>query len=753
MKLPKPDFSKQGMQKFFLHHAEKLVLLVALIGTGVFFYLGFSTPSFEDTTPKKLTSLADSAQQYILQPTSWDTIKDYRKGDDEALKRLSDAESRSLLASDFRDGVLNIKARSAGKRDDPALLSVENLNAVLLTAPILVKGTDDKGKPYPRKIRSLPIASLADQEAMDDGKDDEDDGRGGLGGGSLGGPGDSDETDKKEKKKDPNGIIHGTQLPEYVKQLMRGVRPKGSTDDVWMGDMVLVTGIVDIEKQWEEYNKSLLGKRGYWPVRDRPIYQYMEIERASKAPGADAWSDWEEISAKITGNQEIFPASMANGAPEIIDPKFYDPVLTLPIPPITLVDYREQIARQLESTNVAMRHLMPPKPKVEQEFASAPADNSSSSPFDRFNSKKDDGDDKKDGDGEDRLGGGKNESGGSSTLTDPKGSDFTKYLAPNKAFRAPKAPVKLVRFFDMQVEKGYAYKYRVRLWLSDPNDENPDGLEVVKKKEERGSDLGSATGGLEGGETGGAAGGEEGEEDETSFTRIQLNRSMLKEGVRVRLARKSTGEIPESADDGQKAALEYARVTNPGWQGAPESNEVFVVSKKADFYAGGVRPGRQLRINNQLVPDGEPVAEIVASELSREYHATIPGHRLVRRSDVLNFQSDTNILDPADWTKVLKARSHQFKTDAVVVDMMGGSEIREISGVASASRASMKYEIPGEILLMDFEHGTFRVQNDTEDRGGFKRSLFLEDEIAEVGKRKKKKKASDSGDGGGGFDF
>ena len=65
----------------------------------------------------------------------------------------------------------------------------------------------------------------------------------------------------------------------------------------------------------------------------------------------------------------------------------------------------------------------------------------------------------------------------------------------------------------------------------------------------------------------------------------------------------------------------------------------------------------------------------------------------------------------------------------------------------------MSYEIPGEILIMDFETGTFKVQNDVRDRAEYQRSLFLEDEVAEVGRKKSRKKRNDrSGPGGGGMD-
>jgi len=49
---------------------------------------------------------------------------------------------------------------------------------------------------------------------------------------------------------------------------------------------------------------------------------------------------------------------------------------------------------------------------------------------------------------------------------------------------------------------------------------------------------------------------------------------------------------------------------------------------------------------------------------------------------------------------------------------------------------------------MDAE-GNFRVQNDINDRLGFRHALFLDDELAEVGKKKKSKDEDNEGFGGG----
>ncbi|MCP4778517.1 MAG: hypothetical protein GY880_30235, partial [Planctomycetaceae bacterium] len=76
----KPDFSKAAMQKFFLYHTEKLIIVVALIAMAAFFWIGFGIKPYSDKSPDELVKLAKEAERYIDSETSWDEIKSYRTG-------------------------------------------------------------------------------------------------------------------------------------------------------------------------------------------------------------------------------------------------------------------------------------------------------------------------------------------------------------------------------------------------------------------------------------------------------------------------------------------------------------------------------------------------------------------------------------------------------------------------------------------------------------------------------------------------
>ena len=75
-----PDFSKAAMQKFFLYHTEKLILVVAIISMAAFFWIGFGIKPYSDKTPDELVKMAKDAERYIESASSWDDIKSSREG-------------------------------------------------------------------------------------------------------------------------------------------------------------------------------------------------------------------------------------------------------------------------------------------------------------------------------------------------------------------------------------------------------------------------------------------------------------------------------------------------------------------------------------------------------------------------------------------------------------------------------------------------------------------------------------------------
>ncbi len=191
--------------------------------------------------------------------------------------------------------------------------------------------------------------------------------------------------------------------------------------------------------------------------------------------------------------------------------------------------------------------------------------------------------------------------------------------------------------------------------------------------------------------------------------------------------------------------MEYAIPTE--WS-EPTDWVVVGGAQAADLFAGRIDPPKTTKINDQYLETGEPVANIAAAAWNPDFGVRVPANREARRADVLNFSALAHILHPIDWT-VRKLPDADIETDTMVVDMLGGNEVRELSN----SRSPIKYFIPGEVLLMG-PNGELTVRNNSDDKENFNLALFLDDEVAEIGKKKSnddedKSRDRDRGRGGG----
>ena len=150
--MKKPDLSKEGMQEFFLLHSEKVVLGICLVLFGVFLWLGLKKEPYTEKTPSDLDNLAKQADEYIRQPTAWETLSEHRKGRTNAAEIV--ASSEVVKGSDYAVGSFRgTPAATAAVRKDPAIFAPERAVASVITAPILFSDT----RPTPvDNLRSAP---------------------------------------------------------------------------------------------------------------------------------------------------------------------------------------------------------------------------------------------------------------------------------------------------------------------------------------------------------------------------------------------------------------------------------------------------------------------------------------------------------------------------------------------------------------------------------------------------------------------
>lgn len=188
------------------------------------------------------------------------------------------------------------------------------------------------------------------------GGEEEDFGLGGRGG-AAGGLGESEPEDEDEVNPIPviDGV--GTKMQTVNVHTSKGVRPTHhnfpATTRSAIFNIVCVTGLVDVEQQWKEYENSFASAMGYYPDRDKPIYQYLEVERREVGE-----KEWENITDKTSyyfpslfPSMHRMPKAFHNSAPDIVAPQHFDPVLTGPIPAIFDFDYRPYISHSKLAEN------------------------------------------------------------------------------------------------------------------------------------------------------------------------------------------------------------------------------------------------------------------------------------------------------------------------------------------------------------------------------------------------------------------
>jgi uncharacterized membrane protein YgcG len=797
--MKKPDFSKQGIQRFFLYHTEKLVLALAVVLLGLFFWMGYSSDVFREKLPNELSNLADQADRHILSDTNWEKIETFREADDKVVERIKDGMNK-LDADDYQYGPWSVRVATREPRTDPGLIKPTDLMAFQFNAPVILS------PPPPRANLIDPLAELPiamEKKADSSRRGGRPEGGGGLDGGRAGpgglgrgggrGSQDDDEDGGNRKKPVEDGVPEvdaGSRIELIHQHTLPGVRPAHYGLDTTANKSILfnvvcVTGLVDIKKQWAEYQKGFASGVGFYPNRDKPIYQFVQVVRRKIVDGNP--QEWQDISERIAVKQPKFcpqnlvsmPNSRFASSPEPVHPDFYDPILTGPIPAITQFDYRPFVTHpKIES------RIFDKQPEVVEET-------------DKFNdgigiwSGTDDetpgfqgpgsggrgsggpgglgrGSGGRGSGGAGRGGRPSGGSGGQDEVVVRAGSDVTKYWASVLARKA-KRDYKLVRFFDLQkLDPDTTYEYRVRLWLGDANNEDPD-----KKFAEIHGIVEGAGGGRVGNDDDDESSDDDDESSEDdddsdqpatpeTFEYVSIQPKMKAPAVRERLymARSETNKksgkkkyyVSEfrKSDDGTEVKEEtavpnghpYLRFARPTEWSEPVS--ITIKPETSEVVAGQIEIPRPIKINNEPLPDGEPVMEVVASVWSKQYNTALPARKEVFRGDALDFSANIHVLNPITWS-VHVLENAPVLTESVVVDMLGGEELE------LPRQELMRHHLPSEVLIMKAD-GSFEVANDMDQKTRFKQLLLLGDESTEIGKPRRKPKDQDSGRGrGGGF--
>ena len=244
-------------------------------------------------------------------------------------------------------------------RLDPPLPKVQDVEAHVLRAAVIVQ---NKKKNSEDPILSLPLArpkggsdtkgKMSMMEPSEYGMEDMmelggSSTRGSRGGGSK----------KMKEEKDPQEdaeVDAWWGFPGVQEAMGGGVRPKtiasAGSDIALTRNVVIVNALVDHKTLWKQHEQTLSSSLGYYPKRDLPRYDFLQVERREVKGGqAGQWSD---ISAFVNFDQaELYPSSFTS-APEVVPPENYNQNLTNAIPPIVGMDYADAVIHSKLSKRV-----------------------------------------------------------------------------------------------------------------------------------------------------------------------------------------------------------------------------------------------------------------------------------------------------------------------------------------------------------------------------------------------------------------
>ena len=226
---------------------------------------------------------------------------------------------------------------------------------------------------------------------------------------------------------------------------------------------------------------------------------------------------------------------------------------------------------------------------------------------------------------------------------------------------------KLIRFFDMDVQPGKSYRYRVRVFLEDPNNPNMDPT--------------------------------------NGYVNVAPRRRSLSVKVIERLNK-------QQADDATKNV--YYVVSDWSEATAPVS-----LPSTSRAYAGEVEPARMAAgADGSLVQQSEPTRYVVPVVWHDGLAIDVATEAKTVRGSVLNFnKKQFDVLDPVSLViKLLK--SYDFQSQFLVADVRGGEDLpgdrKELVTAA------------GEYAMLDGQ-GNFVVLNELDDSKEYARYSFADE--------------------------
>lgn len=713
---PKLNFGEGDGHNFFAKHVEKLVLVVVALLVGYFVYSGMSLEGLEDNkSPKALRQDADTARAN-LELTEWEMVKDEDPRDVGDLTRRLASRGGGLLEPTDPMGYQQVAILEPpiflqkSKRVDPQLYPPEELevepgygpvamNGSLALDPLMEAARAAKAAEEAVAKKARPKRRAADAYGMDPmgaGLDPSE--IAGMGG-EMGAYGATTPTGPQATPEqlaavpgfrpgsggstgyygDPAGGGYGAEA---------GVAA-GATGTVAKGRFFMaIKALVPYRKQWGEFETTFQDAYDYNPGRDIPQYYWYQVDRVEvddQGQVVETMKDpWNPRTAQWYGQNWY-----AGSPQEIVDPPYFDKLLTTPAPPLMM---RELEQYQLHS-KTPKRQLVAPTTRLPTrrvgDDAVPPTGGlgeglgpQGRSPY---------------GMGGEGVGYAAGMSADPAGGANPYGADpygagggaygygegASSYRAGGYSaeggygatgpIMAPTVDYKLFRFYDFMVQPGKKYKYRVKLFLIDPNHPVDPSLTPANP--------------------------------------------FLADDVISRIKQIDEADAQKSQSTGQPSRTFWRETEWSDW------SDVVSIPPRYEVLAGAVTPERKTP-NRELKieipePGSEPEGKVLAMVWDHEKAADIPGLQNVYRGSVLNFQTDPAVMHPVSL-QVVKLKDYPIRTNCMVLDVRGGQPL-------PTTDRTIDHKAPGEMLIRDAA-GNLMVRNELDDLGDFRNNYFTEPE-------------------------
>jgi hypothetical protein len=704
----KLNLGSDELKAFFVQHVEKITLGVMGLLLVILFCTGYTVEGIDSKkTPSSLQELARQCTSRIDNPAVPLPLEDVPQLDHQTRVRnsitLTDPSQYAIAP------LVNQTIRPPQKREDPEMLAP-------IKPEVYAREVFLAMQPGPGDVDMLRTAS---QDPGRGGRaaasDDEDassllsDYAGG-GGGSFASSGSSSGS--------------GRQLSSSFVESLGGVNPP--RDSVAKGYfLVSVLALAPYEKQWQEFERAL-GTTD--ETRDRPAYVYLWVERQD-VTDPDNPGPW--TKTKYNYNELVGPGSLvgfmekwAMFGPEVIDPLYFDPLITMAVPPIVFRRIDELVAHSdvpLQSAsavttveeedpadNEALDGSAPDVPGGDVPGSVVPP--SSGRPASGYGGGESRNGSSRSSGGSSGSYGAGSRSGPSSSSGPPSSSGTGSYSQGSSpgsggpgssgsrgsyggsgssgsygsgsaysggpspgpmrgSVAGPLVPYRMVRFYDVFDEDdlkalgGHKFRYRIRLAVQDPN--NPDRRAGYSAPPD----------------------------------------AMLTNEALLRL----------------KSLVNRDTVFYRETEWSEPSEPITVMSSAHRVLAGTVKPAKEvvMRGDNQRVWIGWPMGTVGTVFFDQARAVDAATTQDVYRGSLLNFTKQIEVLGPVS-REFVTLKDYEFRTNVLVLDMRGGESI------AAGSKDAENLVAPGEFLLMD-ENGNLIVQNEFEDDSSYRTALFIDD--------------------------